>query len=233
MFRKWSLSKTYAVLIAFGVLLAVMAMFFHGSSFCELDNEPSTIETAKKTAYGFAQYEQDQSITPWICDFSIGDLAFAFFTYCLVIVGWAMLRSAAENVRAVEGANVFFALGDQTGMHDDTFDGAIQASNTGRSPAFLIEYFIAFSPTEPAGAKPAYEHNGTFYSERLDLVIPAGKAVDLRPVQVDVATEPYVFGFFRYRDIFRRMRTSRFCLRFDVATSRLHIAGLSAWNAWD
>ncbi len=235
MFRKWSLSRTYAVLIAFGFLLAVFAMVLHGSPLCEGDNEPFTIQTVKQTAaYGLAQYdEQDQSTTPWLCNFSIGDLAFVFFTYCLVIVGWAMLKSAAANVRTVEQANVFFMLSDNPSVHGNTFDGAIQASNTGRSPAFLVEYFVGFSRTEPAGAKPAYEHKGTFYSEPLNLVVSAGKAVDLKTVQVDVAAEPYVFGFFRYKDIFRRTRTSRFCLKFDLTTGRLFIAGQPVWNAWD
>src|SRR5882672_6204242 len=67
----------------------------------------------------------DQHSHAWICDVDLKptDIAIAFFTYCLVMVGWFTLRSGDANTK--NGQRAFLVAGPLFGVpnnHDGTDD---------------------------------------------------------------------------------------------------------------
>jgi hypothetical protein len=87
--RQWSLAWQFGGLIAGGFLLIVVGLLWAKQSLCP--TYPSYMPT-------------------WLCeDTKFTDLLLAFFTYCLVIVGWFTIRSSERTVQNLERA--FLAVG--------------------------------------------------------------------------------------------------------------------------
>ncbi|HEX3486372.1 MAG TPA: hypothetical protein VHT51_15010 [Micropepsaceae bacterium] len=124
---RWPLKWQYIALIALGFALAALCGGVRNyTSICE--PEPSNVQSAEKSeeikdkqqpaegsqigaaeavtdaVYGSSTYVKadGKQIISWACELRIGDLGLIFFTYCLVVVGWATMRSAENTARAVE-----------------------------------------------------------------------------------------------------------------------------------
>jgi hypothetical protein len=170
----------------------------------------------------------------WLCDAGVADFALIFFTYCLVIVGWATIRSGQRTAADIERALVFLGTGAGSAqVSTDRRHRALTANNTGRSPAFGLEYFVRFSPIEPSDKNPKYRREGQFFSETTSLIVPPGKETVFLALDINAIDQPYMFGYIKYTDIFHKQHTNRFSIRFDVATGAYSAVGPSAWNSWD
>ena len=156
----------------------------------------------------------------WLCEeIKFTDLLLAYFTYCLVIVGWFGIRSAERTVRNLERA--FLSVGpakitklyrgaDDNGYTAPFIRLTLHVFNTGRTAAVIKNIYGEFSQAPPSGDKPVYT-NGS--NQITDLSIAANQSSDLTPIafEDDFVGEQFFWGFIEYRDIFRIKHIPRFC----------------------
>jgi hypothetical protein len=176
---------------------------------------------------------------PWLCDAHFTDIAIAFFTYCLVIVGWAQMRSNEETVRNLERAQLMGGVAPN--LINVAPDGKVTlqatVSNWGRSVAILKEFYGEFSDTEPKGDKAIYSAaNGS--AEYFDSGIPPTPITGLTSANVipkrwesKFQGTQYFFGYVRFVDIFGDEFCSRYCTRVFPVEHRIEVAGSPVYNS--
>jgi hypothetical protein len=113
----------------------------------------------------------------------------------------------------------------------------INLKNTGRTRAVIVCAYGEFS-TNSLGATPAYNSLiGTKYVTDVSMSADGGADFphDFRTRQV---ADQFFFGYVEYKDIFRRVHTSRFCMRLYPAyengqSGRMQFAGADSWRECD
>src|SRR5262245_23378725 len=87
--KQWSLGWQFWLWIVGGLVLIVVGLLWTKQSLC-----PASLSY----------------MPPWLCEESkFTDLMLAFFTYCLVIVGWFTIRNSERTIRNLERA--FLSVG--------------------------------------------------------------------------------------------------------------------------
>jgi hypothetical protein len=185
----------------------------------------------------------------WLCEETkFTDLLLAYFTYCLVIVGWFGIRSNELTIQNLERA--FLAVGPtkirldwvrQPGktvyVQGEPLETAVglYIHNTGRTGATIKKVYGEFSKEAPSGDVPRYKDGTSFET---DLSIAATTERDLSPIEFrDPSTDKQFFwGYIEYIDIFKNTRTARYCAAiFPSATGPgyYQIAGSAGWRDCD
>lgn len=246
-----------------GFLILVLGLLWTKQSFCPpSENNARTVKGEKNTNQNQSHANEMQNMLvveqkkpnnkneeaatsnfenlppSWLCEeVKFTDLLLAYFTYCLVIVGWFTIRSGERNSRNLERAYIFSGPWRpyQVGPSVITF---VTIENFGRSPGILKEAYGEYSATEPVAKYPTYK-NGS--SRSFDSAIPP---TPVRPPNFQPNTLPakwesplpgeqYFFGYVRYVDIFGVRHESRFCAKIFPGEHKSDIAGPPAWNDWN
>lgn len=107
--------------------------------------------------------------------------------------------------------------------------------NTGRTGATIKKIYGILTDSEPLGDTPFYPplpQQPTI----TDLSVPAGSASVLDPFEFksDHIGQQFFWGYIEYTDIFKNLRTSRFCAHLSPAergkAGKYQIAGSDAWR---
>jgi len=162
----------------------------------------------------------------WLCgEIKITDIAIAFFTYCLVIVGWFQLRSNEKTVLDLERAYVSGG-GPNIGQHF-----VVTVDNYGKTPATLIEYAVEFCDVTKIPDHPLYKDVGyQRIPHRANLRPKTTFAIAAHPVPTGLQN-PVVYGRFWYEDIWRRPHSHGFILSLSPAVLPRDIS--TAHTGWD
>ena len=173
----------------------------------------------------------------WLCEEAkFTDLAVAFLTYCLVIVGWFGIRSNESLSRNLERAFIFGTPEIDAEKTDDGNGNTfvqIMLQNTGRTAGTIkVIYGEVSKSVEPFG-KPVY-NNGSKREANGMMAPTQGKAVRA-PVTFEcpVTSDFFFFGYIEYDDLFRRPHTSRFCAKIFLDRRGIEAAGNDAFNDWN
>lgn len=161
-----------------------------------------------------SKWEKESWWGKFFCEMKLTDIAIAFFTYCLVVVGAFQIKRTEYVMRESERAHVFAGPDDKIVTHNGTRIVAITAINTGRSPAIMKAINASFYRTEP-GYWFKYPKSATI---DFDLVIKGNDVVPppSRPtINTADPADTFIAGYVAYTDIFQRFHTSRFCVRLD------------------
>ena len=182
----------------------------------------------------------ESAIASWsrsvLCELKLTDIAIAFFTYCLVVVGWFTIRSNEQTVKNLERA--YLAVGPTAlftrMLPTPNVSLKLNIHNTGRTGATITTIFGEFSRAPPIGDKPQY---GNGRLERTDLSIAAGTdtVLDAYVFEDDFTGEQSFWGYVLYRDIFKRTHTARFCVRLYPAAPAVGVGGqfqIAGGDAW-
>jgi hypothetical protein len=171
----------------------------------------------------------------WLCgEIRTTDIFIAYFTFCLVVVGWLTLRSTENNSEAIERAYVFPGNSPPQ-FRNRRVNFKLAMTNAGRSPGVIKEVGYAFLARNdlPRSRKRA---DWTWEVIPYDWVIPANTRRDIRKVQSPVGDHILVV-YIKYQDIFtKRMHTSWMSMHIfpdREENKRITRAGGDIWNKWD
>jgi hypothetical protein len=152
------------------------------------------------------------------------DVAVAYFTYCLVVVGAFQVWWQEKVTRILERAYLTVKpLGIETYRTKDNVIGLIAFCNSGRLPAKNVSWFLDRGcDTNRRLAHFPVDENHFVGSQ---IVPPGGEMIKgTGPIQIDdftniIASTPqvYVWGVVRYDDGFGTLRTTEFCHRYDCS----------------
>jgi hypothetical protein len=224
--KQWSLGRQFWIWIFGGLFVIVGGLLWAKQSLCsaQLNYVPAFL------------CEEETKFT---------DLLLAFFTYCLVIVGWFTIRNSERTTQNLERA--FLSVGptkiekhfrqpDDKGYTPPYVRMTLQVHNTGRTGAIITKVYGEFSETAPTGNEPIYEHGD---SQNTDLSIAAGVSTDLEPFkfETDFMDNQFFWGYVEYLDIFKIRHTARFCAAIfpndPSGIGKYQLAGSDAWRECD
>jgi len=176
------------------------------------------------------------------------DLLLAYFTYCLVIVGWFTIRNSERTVQNLERAFLSVSPTKITTLSRSANVNGVTAPfvrltlyvhNTGRTFATITKLYAEFSQTAPDGDTPSY-HGECATEFPADLSLAANSGSDLLPHLFDSTfySEPIFFwGYVEYVDIFKVKHISRVCAALfpnpGQNSWKFQAAGSEAWREWD
>jgi hypothetical protein len=161
------------------------------------------------------------------------DVLVAFFTYCLVLLGWFGIRSNERT--ALDSARPYI-FGtpriDMTKQGTNTFV-EIMLQNYGRTPGTVKIIYGEVSPTVEPYGEPIYK-NGSARSANGMLAPTLGQPIRA-PVTFEcpVTTDFYFFGYIDYEDLFGQAHTSRFCAKVFLGQIDIEAAGTEAFHDWN
>jgi hypothetical protein len=174
----------------------------------------------------------------WLCDEArFTDLLLAYFTYCLVVVGWFGIKSNELTVQNLERA--FLSVGptriEQLYRSSPTTPFVrltLYVHNTGRTGAIIKRVYGEFSRVPPDGRKPMYKNGNDMIT---DLSVAANEKDELSPVafEDDFHGDQFFWGYLEYLDIFKIEHKSRFCAAIFPASGKYQIAGNEHWRECD
>jgi len=153
------------------------------------------------------------------CGATVTDSAIVFFTYCLIVVGVAAIRSSERTVRDLERAYLSSSGPLIIGEADRGFK--FEVSNNGKTPGTLLEFCIEFRPITEIALAPKYldpdyartPYRREFYAGERDVQLA-------RPPVPASIRDPVVYGRIWYLDIWGKPHTWGFLLRIgDGGTS--------------
>jgi hypothetical protein len=189
--KKWSLGWQFWVWIVGGLLLFVVGLLWTKQSLCHAN-----------LSY----------MPTWLCEETkFTDLLLAYFTYCLVIVGWFTMRNSEMNTQNLERAflqvgptkiTTLFRPANAQGITTPFVRLMFTVHNTGRTGAIITKAYGEFSRSPPTGNKPIYKHG----QEKLtDLSIAADESVPLTPIifETNFVGQQFFWGYLEYLDIFK------------------------------
>lgn len=170
------------------------------------------------------------------------DLALAFFTYTLAIVGWFTLRSGEQTAEAVERAYVFPGY-DPLVFDDGRAKFKLVMTNTGRMPAGVKEVGYAFLKRREL-PKRREDADWTWTIISYDWVVPAvtqtqiSSRKEIKEMESPYAEANIFVCYIKYEDFFSKRRHISWMgmhifpahTESERASSR---AGGDIWNDWD
>lgn len=144
----------------------------------------------------------------------------------------AAAKESADHIPRVERAYVFAGpsnINYQVPAFICTFD--ILADNCGKTPGIITEAAVGITDNRPLGT-PDYS---ACQIRLFDNIMDAGRVGQRLPIDCSHKTvKPFfVYGYVKYKDIFRKEHTSRFCSEILPAQRGWELAGTPAWNDWD
>jgi hypothetical protein len=169
-------------------------------------------------------------ISKFFCDAKVGDVAIAFFTWCLVIVGALQARRLRQTIATMEQTErpfmVFsnFKISNLTSPPNS--DGKVRLLlnygyiNHGRSPAFFRRLNQTIATGDELPKNPTYE----VYESNRFVISVGGGYVSTTPVEFFLDGEDvkklflgeynlWVYGHFEYTGISPTPHNHRFALR--------------------
>lgn len=175
----------------------------------------------------------------WICEETkFTDFLLAYFTYCLVIVGWFTIRSNERTSIDMRRAYIFGTpqIMDPTpGPVSRAGNIAIEimAQNYGETPGTIVVFYGEASFNEPAGRKAVYSGGET---RNAGGMLQPTKGVPIRlpaTFQAGTARPFFFYGYIEYVDLFRKTHISRFCALITPGERGIEAAGSEIWNDWN
>ncbi len=168
-------------------------------------------------------------------DMKLTDLALAFFTYTLAIVGWFTLRSNEQTAEAIERAYVF--LGYNPLIFDDYrgVEFTLVMTNVGRMPAWIKEVGYAFlDRTDLPASREGIDW--TWNKIPYDWIIGRVRR-KIRKLESPYGWNHIFVTYISYQDVFtKRVHTSRMAMHIcpdNAENERIARAGGDTWNEWD
>lgn len=164
-------------------------------------------------------------------DLKITDLALAFFTYALAVVGWFTMRSGQKNTINVERAYVFLSHGEPRINADMQVSVPVQAVNQGRLFGILKRVDYGFTVTLP----PHAGDTSWGFTEH-DWSIAPGERKQLFFAHSHLRGSQFFVGRLVYEDAFTGQRHESWTtIEFNPAEGqpRGKRGGGDAWNVWD
>lgn len=163
-----------------------------------------------------AQKPEQKSFGFW--DATVTDLALVFFTYCLVIVGWATMRSNESTLQEIERGRLFSGVEPSTIRNNGGLLAVgLSLQNHGRTTGFMKERGHKFFSAEPEG--PVSYEGGEI--ETMDSAVEPqrGSGSGSREVMSPFAFigVQYLAGYVRYVDIFGHEFVTRHCQKIETA----------------
>lgn len=164
-----------AALVGFLFLLVVPGLLL-SSSVCQPRPYQLPTERAAQTA-GEQQRANDEPPILWLCKPSPTDLALVFFTYCLVIVGWAAIRSSEQSAWAIERPRVRLHKLKFSRMCGTVRDKnkvpiiTVSFKNYGRTVAVITRIRLVIKVVGTLPDKPDYEDSLAY------VYVPAGQTI--------------------------------------------------------
>jgi hypothetical protein len=183
------------------------------------------------------QKAEQKSFGFW--DATVTDLALVLFTYCLVIVGWATMKSNEQTLRILESSQVSILLSEEDDALKAGFRRADlnpdvgqrlpvswQLFNSGRTVAFidLVRAAYRLAPVIPEA--PPYADAADV--EFLDPTIAVNDSTKVKETTMKEEIwrkdanlmkggETFVFfyGIIKYRDVFKGNRETAWCFRSE------------------
>jgi hypothetical protein len=187
-------------------------------------------KTDSKNEAGDHRTDAYKWISKFFCEAKIGDIAIAFFTYCLVIVGGLQARRLRQTITTMEQTErPYMLLSDLTirGIHTPPDEAGIvkvlleyKTTNYGRSPAFLRRTFLAAAVAKELSEPPRYDDtnairfivavNGWYGS-----IAPSEVGIDGNRIRELLAgnSEFFVWGMLEYSGIAPSPHKTRFAYR--------------------
>ena len=179
----------------------------------------------------------------WLCEeIKFTDLLLAYFTYCLVIVGWFGIRNSELTVKNLERAFLsvsptkitkLYRPPDEEGHTVPFIRLTLHVHNAGRTRAAIQKIYGEFSRNPPSGDVPIYRDGR---AEPTDLAIAANQESDIFPIafEDDFMGEQFFWGYLEYSDIFKIRHVARFCARIVPADppslGKFQLAGSDGWR---
>ena len=175
----------------------------------------------------------------WLCEETkFTDLLLAYFTYCLVIVGWFTIRNSERTTQNLERA--FLQIGPTKIVIFHTGSASrvrllLVVQNTGRTGAAITKACGEFSRLPPTGDKPTYKHGQEMLA---DFSIAPNENVALTPVifETNFVGPQFFWGYVEYLDIFKIKHTARVCAEIfpnNAGLGTFKLAGSDAWRECD
>jgi hypothetical protein len=117
-----------------------------------------------------SSYDSEQN--PW--QMKLSDALIAYFTYCLVIVGWVTMKSSEKTVRDIESPQIGLSWGEFKLMGPAQSPASLAIHgfgpaaadlglvNAGKTRAYLREYYIGLRESDVVGKIPSYPLEGIY-----------------------------------------------------------------------
>jgi hypothetical protein len=176
-----------------------------------------------------------------ICgEMKLTDLALAFFTYTLAVIGWFGLRSSEQTAEAVERAYVFLGYDPVSFNDHGRAKFTLVMTNTGRMPGGIKEVGYAFLKRSEL-PKTREEADWSWIIIPYDWMIPAiiqtqiGSRKEIAAIESPHGGDNIFVSYIKYQDMFsRRMHTSWIGMHlYPASAEQTARAGGDVWNDWD
>ena len=163
------------------------------------------------------------------------DVLVAFFTYCLVIVGWFGIRSNERTAFDSQRPYIFGTpkIDTSKSMSGGNTFVEIMLQNYGRTPGTIKVIYGEVSATAEPFGEPVYK-NGSSRAANGMLAPTQGQPMRA-PVTFEcpVTADFYFLGYVEYDDLSGQPHTSRFCAKIFLNQSGIEAAGSEAFHDWN
>jgi hypothetical protein len=229
--HKLSLRRKLIYWIAGGFLLLFLVLELKQSA---CTSKELNIPGAANEEKGYVSYFY-RLLPHWYCDESrFTDFLIAYFTYCLVVIGWFGIRSTEANSESLERAYIFH------GYSPLEFRGSqakftLVMINSGRMPAVIKE--IGYKFLTRADLPPTREGcDWTWDVLPYDFIVRPGQKADIR--RFLSLNEDHIFvTYIKYQDVFtKKMHASWMGMHIypdRLESQQIARAGGDIWNDWD
>jgi hypothetical protein len=161
-----------------------------------------------------SQWQQESWWGKFWCDIKASDVAVAFFTYALFVVGWLTVRNGTRLARELERAYV--SGGGPWMIHapplfPQIIGFQLTADNYGKSPATIIGYAVEICDLNHLPKTPRYTRTPLRNTLRPQ---ETGLFIAQRLITTPIPT-PVAYGRVWYRDIWKKQHYFSFILTTD------------------
>jgi hypothetical protein len=263
-----TLGQKFWALILLGTISLVVLPTFSRISYCEpsresrpretneqLAREQTAIQQSQENSIGLYEQQSNGDYQPsskgyeqitWFCDISVADIGLMFFTYCLVIVGWAGIKSNEQTVRAIERPWLFIESISANGLINLLPGGKILIAttviNAGRSPVILKRFrgagignVVAADPARiPLSELPIEGIIGNAIAPGQNYTLKGTLRV---PISAEVHTgvmndqvKFVVRNVLEYEDQFGALHETAYCVCYDATKKRFVTHGGRDYN---
>jgi len=160
---------------------------------------------------------------------AIATILIAAFTLTLWWTTWGQLSHLRDSVVISNRAWVFTQPWPRSVEFCDNGNITISKMEVrlyGESPARITELYVDF--IEEPGRKPTFRRKECIV--RQTYILAPGNQWFHRQNFTTNEAKPYVFGYVRYVDQFKKKRESRYCYRLVKEAVKIRTAGGAAWS---
>jgi hypothetical protein len=202
------------------------------------NDQPNTSAETKKNPNSTKQNSTSDQIGDkhWpavlLCsEMKLTDLALAFFTATLAIIGWFTLRSTEQIAESVERAYIFHGYTPLEFRGNQAMFTLVM-TNAGRMPGGVTEVGWKFLDRDslPSGREKA---DWTWETLEYDFIVRPSQKADIRRF-LSLSADHIFVSYIKYQDMFsKRSHTSWMGMHIYPGKGETARAGGDTWNDWD